>query len=321
MRADRLLAIMLILQTRGKMTAQLLAKEVGVSIRTILRDVEALSLAGIPIYAEGGHGGGIALDENYRTTLTGLKESELRTLFVAGTTRLLYDIGLGEAAESTQRKLSAALPLQHQSTVDQVHQRLYVDPVWWWHDPSPMAFYGELQRAVFEDRLVEVVYEHYDGEQVKRVLAPYSLVAKASHWYLIAERDDEFRMYRLSRFYSITVKNEHFQRREDFDLVTYWHENAQRFADTITAYILTLRVHENRLKFVQWLVSGRYEVLEEPTADGWLTVRLRLESMELAKMLVFGLGHDAVVIEPHDLHEAVLNDARQLLEKYAPNNT
>src|SRR5512139_3667096 len=118
MRADRLLSIMLLLQTRGKLTAQTLAAELGVSRRTILRDIDALSVAGIPIYADGGHGGGIALDENYRTTLTGLKETEVRALFIASSNYLLNEIGLGEAAKSTLLKLSAALPERHQPSVD-----------------------------------------------------------------------------------------------------------------------------------------------------------------------------------------------------------
>ncbi|HEX2906913.1 MAG TPA: HTH domain-containing protein, partial [Phototrophicaceae bacterium] len=200
MRADRLITLIMRLQTRGKVTAQTLAAELGVSRRTILRDVEALSASGIPIYAEGGHGGGIGLDENYRTTLTGLKEAELRTLFIAANTQLLDDIGLGGAAESTQLKLQAALPARHQSIVEQVRQRLYIDPVWWWHDTQPQRFWKELQQAVFEDRRIRVTYEYYSGEMVERVLEPYSLVAKASHWYLIGRREAEFRLYRVSRF-------------------------------------------------------------------------------------------------------------------------
>src|SRR5690606_34139 len=140
MRADRLLAIILLLQTRGKMTAQALADELEVSRRTILRDLDALSAAGVPIYAEGGHGGGITLDENYKVTLTGLKEAEVRSLFLSSNARLLADIGLGEAAESTLLKLLAALPVPHQPSVDHIRQRILIDPVWWWHDLQPLPF-------------------------------------------------------------------------------------------------------------------------------------------------------------------------------------
>src|SRR5512136_2552474 len=127
MRADRLLALMLLLQTRGKMTAQALAEELGVSRRTILRDVDALSFAGIPVYSEGGHGGGITLDEHYRTTLTGLNRLEVQSLFVASNDRALRDVGLGDAAERLLLKLLAALPQTHHSTADHIRQRLMID--------------------------------------------------------------------------------------------------------------------------------------------------------------------------------------------------
>jgi predicted DNA-binding transcriptional regulator YafY len=314
MRADRLLSIIMLLQTRGKMTANALSDELEVSPRTILRDVDALSVAGVPIYAEGGHGGGIALDENYRTTLTGLTEAEVQALFISGNASLLNDIGLGEAAQSTLRKLSAALPESHQPVVEHVRQRIYIDPVWWWHDSQPHLFWEELQQAVFEDRCIRVVYEHYDGEVVERIMEPYSLVAKASHWYLIARRDGELRTYRVTRFRSITLLDIHFRRPKDFDLATFWHEHLGEFVEALGEYTFTLRVHESRMNFVRWLAPGRYAIVEPPDSTGWFTAHLHYESVELAKMLVFGLGTQAVVVEPAELHEAVANTAREILD-------
>jgi len=315
-RADRLLSIMMLLQTRGKMRAQVLADELQVSMRTVLRDVDALSLAGVPIYAEGGHGGGIALDENYRTTLTGLKEDEIRTLFIAGNTKLLHEIGLGNAAESSLLKLSAALPARHQSAVDQVRQRLYIDPVWWWQDSEPFAYWAELQQAVFEDRCIRAEYEHYGGEIVERVLEPYSLIAKASHWYLIARREDKLRIYRITRFHKIVVLDQSFYRPDDFDLVTYWHEHIQEFTEALTDYTFTLRLHSSRLNFVKVLMPGRHEIKEPPGEDGWLTAHFRVESIDLAQMLVFGLGTQAIVVEPESLGTAVLKTAQELLQRH-----
>ncbi len=317
MRADRLLSILMLLQARGKLTAQALADELGVSTRTILRDVEALSIAGVPIYAQGGHDGGITLDENYRTTLTGLSEAEVRALFITSNTRLLDDIGLGEAAERTQRKLSAALPMRHQSTVEQVRQRIYIDPVWWWHDQQPLAFWSELQQAVFEDRCIRVVYEHYDGEIVERILEPYSLVAKGSHWYLIASRDGEVRMYRVSRFHRVDVLEQRFRRPEDFDLPTYWHEHIRQFTETLAEFTFTLRLHSSRLTFARWLTPGRCQIVEPAGEGGWLTARFQLESRDLAEMLVFGLGRQAVVVEPQALRDAVLSRAQEILQQAA----
>lgn len=313
MRADRLLAIVLLLQARGKTTAQALADELEVSRRTILRDVDALSAAGIPIYAEGGHGGGIALDENYRTTLTGLQEAEVRSLFVSTNTKLLREIGLGEAAERSLLKLFAALPARYQPSVDHIRQRIHIDPMWWWQDSQPMPFWTELQRAVYEDRPIRAVYERYDNEIVERELEPYSLVNKSSFWYLLAKREGELRTYRVSRFRHISVLDSHFQRDPDFDLETYWQEHVEEFRDNLAEYRFTLRVHPDRLGFVQWLVPGRCEILETPD-DGWVTVRLHLESVELAKMLVFGLGAHGEIVEPAELQEAVLNNARAILD-------
>lgn len=313
MRADRLVSLIMLLQTRGKTTAQVLAAELGVSRRTILRDVEALSFAGIPVYAEGGHGGGVALDEHYRVTLTGLKEAEVRALFVSSNASLLRDIGLGEAAESTLLKLSAALPARHQPAVEFMRQRFHIDPLWWWHNAQPLPFWDDLQRAVYEDRCIQVVYENYRREVVQRVVEPYSLVAKSSLWYLIARYDGEMRTYRVSRLQSVTLLDTHFRRTDDFDLPTYWQERAQDFVATIAEYTFTLRIDERRMSLVQWLMTGRFEVIQPADAAGWLTVRFQVESVDLARMLVFGLGRQAVVVEPQELQDAVVAAAHELI--------
>lgn len=311
MRADRLLAILLLLQTRGKLKAETLAVELGVSRRTILRDIDALSISGVPIYAEGGHGGGIALDEHYRTNLTGLQEEEVRTLFLAGNEKLLKELKLGDAAERTLLKLTAALPTRHQETVQHMRQRVLIDPAWWWQDSQPPPCWDQLQQAVYEDRSVQIVYENYDGEIVERVLEPYSLVAKSGTWYLIARRAQEMRMYRVSRIHSLVILNRHFQRDEHYDLPSYWQEHLQQFIESMAEYNIVLKIHPDRLNFVKWLLPGRYQ-LDEGTQEGeWITIRFQIESMELAKMLVFGLGLQAEVIEPRGLYEAVLEAARE----------
>ncbi len=222
MRADRLLSIILLLQTRGKMTAKMLAEELEVSRRTILRDINALSFSGVPIYSEGGHGGGIALVEEYRTTLTGLNKFEVQSLFIANNHDALRDVGLGDAGERLLLKLLAALPNTQHSTADHIRQRLMIDPTWWWHDASISPFWEDIQKAVYEDRLIEVEYENFDGKITQRLLAPYSLVCKSSVWYLLAERDKELRTYRVTRIHSVRLLDRSFSRRPDFDLPTYW---------------------------------------------------------------------------------------------------
>jgi predicted DNA-binding transcriptional regulator YafY len=314
MRADRLLSIILLLQRQGKMTTQALAEQLDVSRRTILRDLDALSTANVPVYTDGGHGGGVALDENYRTTLTGLAEAEIRALFIASSSGLLDQLGLGEAAERTQLKLFAALPEPHQPSVDHIRQRIYIDPLWWWHESEKLPFWEDLQRAVYEDWRVLASYENYDGQVAERELEPYSLVAKSGLWYLIARREGELRTYRVSRFHSFTLLDRHFQRAADFDLATYWQEHVQEFAANLSEYGFTLRVHERRLNFMRWLAPGRCEILA--TEGEWVMARLHYESMELAKMLVFGLGMDAEVIEPVELQQTIVDGAREMLAQH-----
>ncbi len=313
LRADRLLSIMLLLQSRGRLTTQQLAEELGVSRRTILRDVEALSFAGVPVYAEGGHGGGIALDEDYRTSLTGLQEREVRALFVTSHAPALAEVGLGEAAKSTLLKLSAGLPASQRSSVEHIRQRLLIDSAWWWRDATPPSFWDQLQQAVYEDRCIQVVYERPNGETIERVLEPYSLIAKSSIWYLLAQYQGELHTYRVARFRHITLLDAPFQRRADFDLNTYWQTHLQDFKEAASEYRFTLRLHPDRLGFIRRLVPGRYQVDGTPDAEGWLTVRFDLESLDFARMLVFGLGRQAVIVEPPELQAAVRAAARELL--------
>jgi predicted DNA-binding transcriptional regulator YafY len=314
MRADRLLALMMLLQTRGKLTAKVLAEELGVSRRTILRDVEALSFAGVPIYSEGGHGGGIALDDHYRTRLTGLHTSEVQALFVANNPAVLRDVGLNDAAEQLLLKLLASLPTVHTLTVDHIRQRLMIDAMWWWHDEKMPSFWEDLQRAVYEDYVIKAVYERYEGDVVERILEPYSLVNKSSHWYLVAQREGEFRTYRVTRFRDVQLLDQHFTRRADFDLQQYWYAHLQEFIDSFSEYHCTLRVHPDRITFVKWLMPGRWKV-DAKNEDVWVTVHLKMDSPLLAKMLVFGLGTFAEVIAPAELAEAVFSDAQELVHR------
>lgn len=308
MRADRLVSIIMLLQSRGKMTTQSLAAELDVSRRTILRDIDALSFAGIPVYAEGGHGGGVALDENYRTTLTGLNEDEIQALFLVGNQRLLEEIGLGEAVESTQRKLTAALPTQHQPSVTYIRQRIYIDPLWWWHDSEPMKFWADLQRAVYEDCTIEVIYEKYNGEISQRTLEPYGLVAKSSLWYLVARdigRDPaSWRTFRVARLREVHLLTSQFQRDPTFDLATYWHEHLEEFMTAFSEYEFTLRIHPEQVNLARWLTPGRNRIVRT-AANGWVTIHFQLDNRALAEMLVFGLGAMCEVVEPDTLKDAV----------------
>ncbi|PKN99358.1 MAG: transcriptional regulator [Chloroflexi bacterium HGW-Chloroflexi-4] len=317
LRADRLLSIILLLQTRGKMTAKALAEELEVSRRTILRDINAISFSGVPVYSEGGHGGGFSLDEEYRTTLTGLNTLEVQSLFVSSNNEALRDVGLGDAGERLLLKLLAALPHPQHSTVDHIRQRLMIDPTWWWHGASLSPFWDEIQQAVYEDKMIKAKYENFDGEIRERILAPYSLVCKSSVWYLLAERDGELRTYRVDRFHSVDLLDESFVRRPNFDLSTYWREHTQRNEKFSSGYQCTLRIHPDRLLFIKTLMPGRWELVADAEDKEWKTISLSMDSELQAKMLIFGLVGDVEVVEPGELKEAVAAQAREVLKQLA----
>jgi predicted DNA-binding transcriptional regulator YafY len=201
--------------------------------------------------------------------------------------------------------------------VDHIRQRLLIDSSWWWRDAETPPFWEDLQQAVYEDRVIQVVYERYQGDVVERVLEPYSLVNKSSYWYLVARRDEEFRTYRVARFHVVHLDGRHFARRPDFDLPRYWQEHLQEFVDSFTQYRCTLRVHPDRVAFVKWLTPGRWEKLEVGGDAEWTMLRLAMDSPLLAKMLVFGLGAFVEVIAPSELAEEVLADAREMVQRLA----
>ena len=309
MRADRLLAITMLLQARGKMTAQALAAELEVSRRTILRDIEALSIAGVPIYTEGGHGGGIALDPQYRTTLTGLTETEALTLFISGMPNLLRDLGFQEHARHTLLKLFAALPALHRGAIEQFRQRVHIDPIWWWNEASP-PFWDALQRAVYDARRLRMTYIRADGTIAERIVEPYSLVAKAGVWYLLARRDGEYRTYRVSRIREAEVLETPFQRQPDFDLETYWREHTRQVSGRASSYAFAVRCNEQGLTFLRRHIL---DVSATPDSMGWYRAEMRVGSVEDARMLAFGLGTGGTVIEPVELREDVQRRAREML--------
>ena len=199
MRADRLLSIMLLLQTYRRMTAHDLANRLEVSERTIHRDMESLSAAGVPVVAERGAGGGWSLMGEYRTNLTGLNEAEIQALFLARSPRLLDDLGLGKAAEAAFIKLFAAVPPAMRRDAESASQRIYVDGAGWNQSEESAPLLPFLQDAVLKDRAVRFKYQRGDDCAVVREVGPLGLVAKGGVWYLVAAIDGDIRNYRVSR--------------------------------------------------------------------------------------------------------------------------
>jgi predicted DNA-binding transcriptional regulator YafY len=320
MRADRLLSLLLLLQSRGRMTAQELAQRLEVSERTIYRDLNALSAAGVPVYAERGPGGGCALMDHYRTNLTGLSPAEVRTLFLSGTPGPLADLGFGSALEAALLKLLAALPSSHRHDVEQARQRVYVDAAGWSH-PEEAPHLGVIQEAVWQERKLRLTYRKGSGELSERVVDPLGLVAKAGVWYLVACVDAEMRTFRISRVQAAELTEEPCQRPDGFDLAAHWTASSAQFRASWAQYPVTLRVAvRSTAALCEVFGAGMRALLaraEPPDAMGRTTVTLQLESFDTALTRVLAAGTLAEVVEPPELRQAIVDLARQVSAFYA----
>jgi predicted DNA-binding transcriptional regulator YafY len=310
---------MLVLQSRGRMTASDLAERLEVSERTVYRDLDALSAAGVPIYAQPGTNGGIFLDEDYRISLTGLSRQELTSLFVSSDAGPLKDIGLDRAVEESLLKLLAALPSVQRREVERMRQRLYVDPADWFQKVEPVPFLPLLQQAVWEDRIVEAVYQRAEMERASYTLEAHALVAKANIWYLVGKvTGREMHTYRVARFEEVSLTDARFERTPDFDLEAFWKASCREYEEEMKqkypAYTATVRVHTEALwLFYAGLMADRYEQIGGPDEESWVTLRAVYPSIENAVMKVLGLGPYIRVVEPETLRRWVIETARAVL--------
>ncbi len=321
MRADRLVTLLLLLQTRGRMTAQELARRLEVSERTIYRDVSALGMAGVPVYTERGPGGGCSLAHGYRTNLTGLTLDEARTLFMSGAPALLKDLGMSKALDDALLKLLAALPSSQRQQAERARERIYVDPAGWSRPDDALPQLGAIQEAVWSDRRLRLTYHRPDGETVERVVDPLGLVAKASIWYLVAAVDGELRVYRIARIQEATVLDEPCARLDGFDLAAYWAASSAEFQASWRQYEARVRVAPELLPTLEQMYGSRYAALMRdaapPDDEGWLTLHLTFDSMEFARSHVLGLGARMEVIDPVELRESVARYAAEIAAFYA----
>lgn len=322
MRADRLISLMLLLYSKGRMTAQTLAQQLEVSERTIYRDLDALSTAGIPVYTQSGPTGGVYLDEQYRPSLTGLMRDDIQALFVTGDTNPLKDLGLTKT--DSLLKLFANLPSAQQNEVDRMRQRFHIDSANWFQVVEPVSLLPTIQQAVWEDRRVEVVYHPVTGQPKARVIDAYGLVAKANIWYLVAKKPDspiqEMHSYRIGRLQQVTLLDEHFERPAEFDLAAYWQASTEQFERAAYAMsppcLVVLRVHTDAYSFFPGYMEGNYQKLTEPDEAGWSTLRVRFERLKETQRVVLGLGNKVEVLEPIELRFHVIEAARAILEHY-----
>ncbi len=311
-RADRLLRIVFRLQGRGVIPASALARELEVSTRTIRRDMEALSAAGIPVYSTRGGTGGWALVDDYRTSLTGLSTTEALAMIVGQPRGILSDLGLEDPGEGLILKLLAAVAPAAREHAEHARQRIHIDVGISWEPRAglPPSLLPRLVQAIWDDRVLECRY----GTRPKSVrIAPYGLVRKGDRWYLIGERDGKLRTYRVSRLHELTVTETSFTRPDDFDLASHWEQARDAYAGTFASYQVCLRVRGDALTRAGW-AQARSRRISAPDADGWADAEFDTEDWDGAIALVRSLGSDVLVISPQRLRRQLVADAHRLIE-------
>lgn len=323
MRASRLLSILLLLHTRGRVSAQQLAAELEVSLRTIYRDIEALSVAGIPVYSTRGRAGGFELLEGYRTKLTGLTPDEADAVFLAGLPSAAADLGLGGVLATTQLKLLAALPPQLRERAERIRNRFHLDaPGWERAADSPPAL-AAVADAVWDQHRLEVRYERANRQVVERVLEPLGLVLKAGVWYLVAQVPDDDRgprTYRLSRMRAVAALTEPFVRPADFDLQAHWTAYQRDYEQRIfhgTAHI-RLSPAGRQLLFLIGSAAARagHAAMQPAGPDGWARTSVPIESVSHAQHALLQLGAEVEVLAPPELRAAVAASALAMVRRY-----
>jgi predicted DNA-binding transcriptional regulator YafY len=313
-KSDRLVSLLLLLQSRSPRSARELAEALEVSSRTIYRDVEALSLAGVPVYAERGSSGGIALADGYRKAITQFSTDELHALFLAAADPLA-ELGV-TGHQRALDKLSGALPDLQRRAAQQARQRILLDHNRWYRSEQPAALLALLRRAVWEDRQVRIRYRDRTGSMTERNVDPYGLVSKAGVWYLVArQHDGEYRTFRAERMANAEELPSHFTRDATFDLEAHWRASNAAMQRPMDWYEATLHVLNDAL---EWVMSfNECDVLSED--DGGKTLRMRFPSIRAAVQQIGGWARSVRVLEPPELRQAMAEHARDLLAFYDTN--
>jgi predicted DNA-binding transcriptional regulator YafY len=278
--------------------------------------MEALSASGIPIISERGSGGGWGLLEEYRTNLTGLSESEVQALFLTRPNRLLSDLGLSQASEAAFIKLLAALPSMSRHNAEYARQRFYIDATGWRTPEEAVDCLPVLQEAIWQENRLTFIYQR-DTAQVERLVNPLGLVAKGSTWYLVAQIEGDIRTYRVSRIREAHVLPEAFERPANFDLATFWEQSTVAFKSNLPRYFATLRAAPELVPYLR--NAGYYSHVEqvgEEDAEGWVKVFMRFDVESAARMCLAGFGADVEVLEPQELREKIVAQARRTLAFY-----
>lgn len=318
MRGDRLISILLLLQTQGRVTAKELAEKLEVSERTIYRDMEALSGIGIPVFADRGKKGGWSLLEGFQTDLTGLKESEIHALLVSPSAQLMDDLDLGRTSDDARNKLIASLPIKDRENAKEIWNRIHIDTNTWRKQKEKIVSFEILKNAIWKENMLKIVYTRADGNKDERIVGPLGLVAKGHRWYFIASKENgEIRNYRASRIQYAMPVNETFERPKNFNLAHYWNSSTKAFLENLPTYEVHAEVAESilpRLTFTGYFV--RINEIGTRTNDEWIPVKLSFDTEDEAKRYVLGFTDKIKVIKPLDLQNKILKMAESAVEFY-----
>ncbi|QDQ81977.1 WYL domain-containing protein [Paraburkholderia megapolitana] len=301
MRTSRLVSMMLLLQMKGRVTAETLAEQFEVSVRTVYRDIEQLGAAGVPVYADRGPGGGFALLDGYRARLTGMTRAEAETLPIAGLGGAAEDLGLADQLRAAQLKLVSALP-DAAPNASRIGSRLHVDPVAWYRRPAAAPLLPLLASAVWEQKRVSMHYESWDSGG-RRIREPLGLVLKAGDWYLLARARTQMRIYKVASMTQLVVLDESFEYPPQFDLRAEWSAAVVAFERSLLKGMARLRVAPQGMVRLDRLGAAALDQarIGEPDARGWREVTLPVESPDFAAEQLLGLAGYVEVIEPRAL--------------------
>ena len=316
MRSSRLLSILLTLQLRGRATASQLAEQFEVSERTIYRDIDALSAAGVPVFADRGPGGGFGLHAGYRTSLTGLTGAESEALLLAGLPGAAADLGLGEPAALARLKLLAALPGEAGGLARRIADRFHLDAADWYRRPVTPPHLRVIATAVWEGRRIEMLYESW-SKTGRRIVDPLGIVLKAGQWYLVGRTGQRTLIFRVASIHDVAIPGERF-RRPDCDLPALWAKLTEEFQQSLRRATATIRIAGEAMPLLDRLDADMAEPLRAaaPDAQGRRTATVPIESVGHAAALLLGLGPGVEALEPPELRDELRRRASLVVAIY-----
>jgi len=316
-RASRMMTLLLHLQVHGQASGKDLARQLEVSERTVQRDVEALVAAGIPVRATRGPAGGYRLDGGYRTRLTGVGLDEAGALAFLGLAGPAQQLGLGELLHGAQTKVLASLTGEARDRAARTAERFHLDPIRFFGTPEPVPCLTPLADALWRDRRVRIQYVR-DGQVATREIDPLGLVLAAGDWYLVAQRSQQRRTYRVSRVRSVQLLDEPVRRPARFDLAESWAESRRDLEEEKTEIEVTVRVAARALPRLRRMVPVHGQALVPVAATGEIELTVPFESESWACEAILSLGAAVEALRPAPIRERIAGETRAAAARYDP---